>query len=201
MSDEKVYAQVSMEDGAIYRGCVEEGDPSGWSAMTFPDGQGFVGYFGLGEPAKGKCVELLPDKRFRVGLTSSHGGQEFSVELSPDGMICAGESGDWTKNPPLRGPDSVLNGDGVMLFPDGRIYVGTIKDGKAGEGRLPLPVPVEGEVAFGMLGRHFITGHNRGPFRYGTNPHGGDGVMLFPDGHVYVGEFTDGKPDGYGSID
>ena len=189
MSDEKVYLEMSMEDGAIYRGCVEEGEPAGWGAMTFPDRRVYLGYFSEGEPAAGgACAVLFPDKRVRIWLGASHGGQAFASELLPDGVFRAGAIGDWTKDPlPLKESDAMIHHNGVMIFPDGRVYVGEFEDGKVGHGRPP---------AGGLFTAHWA----QGPFRYGNNPHGGDGVMLFPDGRVYVGEFSDGTPDGYGSM-
>ena len=79
--------------------------------------------------------------------------------------------------------DGSPEGLGVMVFPDGRKYVGEFKDGKnTGQGTLTLPD-----------GKKFVGEFKDGKFH-------GQGTVTVPDGRKYVGEFKDGEKHGKGTF-
>lgn len=191
-------AEVAMSNGRVFRGWVDDMDDDdydgelwGKGAVVYPDGRIYLGSVSEGElPRTGTFAVLLPDKKVHVGFIGSR--QSCEAEISPDGGFLLGTSirddpteylgppqtigGGWGFPPKEQMSDTPLN-DGVMFFPDGRLYVGKFENGKAGSHY----------KAKKGLGGEFEDHHVQG-------------VMLFPDGRVFVGEFTDGKPDGYGSM-
>lgn len=201
-------AVVQMSDGVVYRGWVdEEGRADGFGTMTFPDGRVFLGVFVYtGEyewqMRKSVCAVLLPDERgVRIGWWPSNLNCGFAAEVVPGGGIFAGGMlGSSEGNSPqaiLTASDLLRECEagnksasyGVMVFPDDRVYVGSIYGGKAGGVPDHYSLREDGRpdkwADFSSM-----------PFQFTDC----DGVMRFPDGRVYVGEFTDGKPDGHGAM-
>ena len=94
---------------------------------------------------------------------------------------------------------------GIYTWPDGKKYVGEIKDGKFnGQGTFTLPDGDKfvGEFKYGKRnGQGTYTWPSGQKFvgEYKDGKKNGQGTHTWPDGQKFVGEFKDGKKNGQGT--
>src|SRR5262249_25221582 len=103
--------------------------------------------------------------------------------------------------PPVRSPRR-----GTVVYADGRVYEGGMKEGRLlGQGRMQFPdgSVVEGQYADGELDRHAKRTDKDGTVFEGQFAGGapsGEGELRFPDGRVLVARYQNGGPQGIGTL-
>ncbi|SDC65046.1 Uncharacterized conserved protein [Pseudomonas guariconensis] len=152
------------DDGGIYEGDLQKGEPEGHGKMTWPD-QSYEGEWKNGL-INGKGVYRFPDGRVYEGYMVNGKLNGQGIMRWPGGK--ESYQGEWKNDK--------MNGKGTYKFADGRIYVGNLKnDSFAGPGELTWK---DGSS---------YTGNFKN-----DEPHG-NGILRTPDGETKKVHYTNGK--------
>lgn len=103
------------------------------------------------------------------------------------------------------------HGTGNLTLPDGRIFQGFFKNGRAIKGQIQYPNgdSFDGTISFAFLPVHGVMSSKnliyRGPFSLQTEkgsslPHGPRGILVLPSQTIYDGAFKFGKMHGQGIV-
>ena len=161
--------KLKYKDGGLYEGELNKNTPYGFGVLHSP--RGFL--------VEGNWQN---DKVIGVSRWTFSSGEVYEGEF----------------------PDGKMNGRGKITFPDGSVYIGDILQGKRhGKGNM---VYKDGAIYEGDFQSDKRTGYGRIQFASG-NFYAGDfkanlfhGFGTLVGGlFMYVGEFTDGKPNGNGT--
>ncbi len=160
----------------------------GISQVDYPDGAHYSGEMAGGK-REGRGAMLYPDGSYYRGQWKDDRRHGNGVYILSDGSR-------------YKGPftDDRPDGTGVFTASDGRKKSVTFRGGVI-ENSQPVSFSVvKGELRYGTFyfdGKY--TGWHKGSRMYGYKQHG-RGIMVWPDGCVYTGQWKEGKMHGRGMM-
>jgi hypothetical protein len=196
---------VICQNGASFKGIVDENGKRSKGKMTYVDGTSFDGEFKDNIPYKGIRVigNTIFDGTFKKVKENDYCYQIRSLEDRDKGY----EGGERFQGTLTYGDKSVYEGSfendkpsfGKITYPNGNIFEGTCRDYEPYKGKMTYTNGnvYEGNFHDGEISDGIMTCRDGTIFESGEISDGGDpieGKMLYTNGDAFRGKFKNGKP-------